>query len=88
MLIVDCMVYALIINVYVMLQQLVMNAGVALGPIAIGLIYDYGGGYQNAFSFVGLCSLVAFAALWQAGPPEAVMTATDCATRQNKSQQN
>jgi MFS family permease len=69
-------------------QQLVMNAGVALGPIAIGLIYDYGGGYQNAFSFVGLCSLVAFAALWQAGPPEAVMTATDCATRQNKSQQN
>ena len=67
-------------------QQLVMNAGVALGPITIGVIYDYGGGYQNAFSFVGLCSLLAFAALWQAGPPEAVMSETDFATRQNKSQ--
>ncbi|MEG9861864.1 MAG: MFS transporter [Parvularculales bacterium] len=54
-------------------QQLVMNGGVALGPILIGLFYDFGGGYQNAFIFVGLCSLMAFGALWRAGPPEQVM---------------
>ena len=37
------------------LHQLAMNGGVALGPVAIGLIYDFGGGYGNAFVFVGLC---------------------------------
>ena len=30
-------------------NQLVMNFGVALGPILIGAIYDFGGGHQNAF---------------------------------------
>ena len=33
-------------------HQLAMNGGVALGPVAIGLMYDFGGGYGNAFVFV------------------------------------
>lgn len=53
-------------------QQLVMNAGVALGPIVIGLIYDFGGGYANAFVFVGMCSLAAMASLYAAGHPNRV----------------
>ena len=50
-------------------QQLVMNGGVASGPIVIGLIYDFGGGYANAFIFVGFCSLAAMASLYTAGHP-------------------
>jgi len=53
-------------------QQLIMNFGVAMGPIAIGLIYDFGGGYGNAFVFVSFCSLAAFAALWMARSPDLV----------------
>ena len=56
-------------------QQLVMNGGVALGPIAIGLVYDFAGGYQNAFVMVGVCSLLAFACLRRAGRPNAVAKA-------------
>ena len=53
-------------------QQLIMNFGVASGPIAIGVIYDFGGGYGNAFLFVSLCSLAAFGALWMARSPDLV----------------
>jgi predicted MFS family arabinose efflux permease len=53
-------------------QQLIMNFGVAMGPIAIGLIYDFGGGYGNAFVFVSFCSVAAFAALWMARSPDLV----------------
>jgi predicted MFS family arabinose efflux permease len=56
-------------------QQLIMNFGVASGPIAIGVIYDFGGGYGNAFVFVSLCSLAAFGALWIARAPELVRRA-------------
>ena len=56
-------------------QQLIMNFGVASGPIAIGVIYDFGGGYGNAFLFVGLCSLAAFGALWMARSPDLVQGA-------------
>ena len=44
------------------LHQLAMNGGVALGPVVIGLIYDFGGGYANGFAFVGLCSIAALVA--------------------------
>ena len=53
-------------------QQFIMNFGVAMGPIAIGLIYDFGGGYGNAFVFVSFCSVAAFAALWMARSPDLV----------------
>jgi predicted MFS family arabinose efflux permease len=56
-------------------QQLIMNFGVASGPIAIGVIYDFGGGYGNAFVFVSLCSLAAFGALWIARAPDLVRRA-------------
>ena len=51
-------------------QQLLMTCGFALGPMSIGLIYDFGGGYANGFFFVGLCSLAALASLFAAGDPE------------------
>ena len=50
-------------------HQLAMNGGVALGPVAIGLMYDFGGGYGNAFVFVGLCSLAALVCLYAARDP-------------------
>jgi MFS family permease len=53
-------------------NQLIMNGGVSLGPLLIGLVYDFGGGYQNAFILVGLTSLLAFIALWFAGNPSDV----------------
>ncbi|MGB2449091.1 MAG: MFS transporter, partial [Parvibaculales bacterium] len=57
------------------LHQLAMNGGVALGPVAIGLIYDFGGGYGNAFVFVGLCSVSAMACLHNAGDPKLTASA-------------
>ena len=57
------------------LHQLAMNGGVALGPVVIGLIYDFGGGYGNGFVFVGLCSLAALACLYTAGDPKATASA-------------
>jgi len=53
-------------------NQLIMNGGVSLGPLLIGLVYDFGGGYQNAFILVGLISLLAFVCLWLAGSPSSV----------------
>ena len=53
-------------------NQLMMNGGVAFGPILIGLMYDFGGGYQNAFLVVAGTSAVAFIALWLAGSPSDV----------------
>jgi MFS family permease len=52
-------------------NQLIMNFGVALGPILIGAIYDFGGGYQNAFLVVGGSSILAFFCLLAAGSPDA-----------------
>ena len=54
-------------------NQLVMNFGVALGPILIGAIFDFGGGYQNAFLAVSTSSLLAFLLLLAAGSPDACM---------------
>ncbi len=51
-------------------NQLIMNFGVALGPILIGAIYDFGGGYQNAFLVVGGSSILAFFFLLAAGSPD------------------
>ena len=53
------------------LHQLAMNGGVALGPVVIGLIYDFGGGYGNGFAFVGLCSIAALGCIYRAGDPKA-----------------
>jgi cyanate permease len=52
-----------------------MNGGVALGPILIGLMYDFGGGYQNAFIVVSMTSILAFVALRLAGSPVGVSAA-------------
>ena len=57
------------------LHQLAMNGGVALGPVVIGLIYDFGGGYANAFTFVGLSSIVALGCIYGAGDPKATASA-------------
>ena len=54
-------------------NQLVMNFGVAIGPILIGAIFDFGGGYQNAFLAVSTSSLLAFLLLLAAGSPDACM---------------
>lgn len=54
-------------------NQLIMNFGVATGPILIGAIYDFGGGYQNAFLAVSTSSLLAFLLLLAAGSPDACM---------------
>ena len=53
------------------LHQLAMNGGVALGPVVIGLIYDFGGGYANGFAFVALCSIAALGCIYSAGDPKA-----------------
>ena len=58
-------------------QQLLMNGGVALGPILIGVVYDFSGGYQNAFILAALCSLVALLSLYWAGRPEAMLRQAD-----------
>ena len=50
--------------------QLLMNFGVAAGPIFIGLIYDYSGGYQMAFLAVAGAALCAALAMALAGPPQ------------------
>lgn len=57
------------------LHQLVMNGGVALGPVVIGLIYDFGGGYANGFAFVSLCSIAALGCIYRAGDPKAISSA-------------
>lgn len=49
--------------------QLLMNFGVAAGPLFIGLIFDMSGGYQGAFLAVALAALCAFAAMAKAGAP-------------------
>ena len=54
-----------------------MNGGVSLGPLLIGLVYDFGGGYQSAFVLVGLVSLLAFVCLWLAGSPASVSAVTE-----------
>ena len=53
-------------------HQLVMNIGVAAGPVIIGVIYDYGDGYRTAFLTMSLISLCAVGALYRAGAPEQV----------------
>ncbi|MBL71410.1 MAG: MFS transporter [Rhodobiaceae bacterium] len=57
------------------LHQLAMNGGVALGPVVIGLIYDFGGGYANGFAFVSLCSIAALGCIYRAGDPKAISSA-------------
>ena len=52
-------------------NQLIMNFGVAAGPILIGAIYDFGSGYQNAFLAAGGSSVLAFFLLLAAGSPDA-----------------
>ena len=48
-----------------------MSVLIAAGPILIGAIYDFGGGYQNAFLAVGGSSVLAFLLLLAAGSPDA-----------------
>ena len=55
--------------------QLLMNFGVAAGPIAIGLIYDYAGGYQAAFLTMALAAMGAALSMARAGSPDAVASA-------------
>ncbi|MEE3120456.1 MAG: MFS transporter, partial [Pseudomonadota bacterium] len=59
-------------------NQLIMNFGVAAGPILIGTIYDFGGGYQNAFLVVGGSSVLAFLLLLAAGSPDACIRQISC----------
>ncbi len=66
-------------------NQLIMNFGVALGPILIGAIYDFGGGYTNAFIAVGGSSFLAFFLLLIAGSPEACARASEGASSTGKS---
>ena len=51
--------------------QFLMNFGVALGPILMGVIYDASpaNGYQNAFLAVAVAAFCAALCLWRAGPP-------------------
>lgn len=49
--------------------QLLMNFGVAAGPIFIGMIYDYAGGYQAAFLAVAAAAVCAVLAMARAGRP-------------------
>lgn len=53
--------------------QLLMNFGVATGPVLIGLIFDITGGYQGAFLAVATAALLALFSMAKAGPPEAVL---------------
>lgn len=52
--------------------QLLMNFGVAAGPIFIGLIYDYAGGYQAAFLAAAVAAVGATLAMVRAGSPDLV----------------
>ncbi len=58
-------------------NQLLMNAGVAAGPIFIGLSYDLAGGYQVPFLFAAGASLTAAITLKLAGDPAMVMSQSD-----------
>lgn len=52
--------------------QLLMNFGVAAGPIFIGLVYDFAGGYQTAFLAMAVAALGAALAMARAGAPDLV----------------
>ena len=50
------------------ISQLVMTAGVASGPLVLGLVFDALGGYQSAFFVISGASLVALAIFSLTGP--------------------
>ena len=53
--------------------QLLMNFGVAAGPIFIGLVYDFAGGYQAAFLAMAVAAIGAALAMARAGSPRSVV---------------
>lgn len=55
------------------LSQLFMTAGVAVGPAAVGLLYDWLGGYEVAFLVMAVSSLLAFLLILAGGPVRALI---------------
>jgi MFS family permease len=55
------------------INQLCTVAGVAGGPVVMGLLYAQAGGYRPAFLAMASASLFAFALIWAAGPVRALM---------------
>lgn len=55
------------------LSQLFMTAGVSIGPAAVGLLYEWLGGYEVAFLAMAVSSLVAFLLILAGGPVRALI---------------
>jgi predicted MFS family arabinose efflux permease len=54
-------------------NQLFMTAGVAIGPAAVGFLYEWLDGYGVAFLVMAAASLLAFLFLLAAGPVRALI---------------
>ena len=50
--------------------QLLMNFGVAAGPIFIGLVYDFAGGYRTAFLAMAVAAIGGALSMLRAGAPK------------------
>ncbi len=57
-------------------NQLFMTAGVAVGPAAVGLLYEWLGGYGVAFLVMAAASGFAFVLMMAAGPVRALIDGT------------
>tara|TARA_R110000824_G_scaffold155226_1_gene327500 strand:+ start:48124 stop:49434 length:1311 start_codon:yes stop_codon:yes gene_type:complete len=55
------------------INQLCTVVGVAGGPVIMGLLFARTGGYDEAFLWVALASVLAFFSIWAAGPVRALL---------------
>lgn len=55
------------------INQLCTVSGVACGPVIMGQLFTIAGGYEMAFLFMALASVLAFFGIWAAGPVRALL---------------
>lgn len=55
------------------MNQLFTVAGVASGPLIMGLLYGQAGGYGAAFLCMAVASVISFFCIWAAGPVRALL---------------
>jgi MFS family permease len=55
------------------MNQLFTVAGVASGPLIMGLLYGQAGGYGPAFLCMAVASVISFFCIWAAGPVRALL---------------
>ena len=50
-------------------SSLIVMIGMTLGPIVCGVLYDYYGNYEAAFSLMAFASLIGGICFWLCKPP-------------------